>query len=186
VSEVPHVSDAYTRIALRLRELGSADREWLLSRLDTEDCQRVSSALQTYRAESAAPQEREQPEPLRSVTSAEKPLTQEDVTLARLKNAKPNEIKQALSLHDNWVIALVLSAEHWPWTPEFLGSLPPGRIRALRALAHDLPLQVKPAFKARVLERIAGTLQPPHHPQLFEVALQRALGGGVSDRKYLS
>jgi hypothetical protein len=138
----------------------------------------VSSALQAYRAESTSPApEREQPEPLPSATPPEKSLSQEDATLARLKNAKPNEIKQALSLHDNWVIALVLSAQHWPWTPEFLGSLPPERIRALRALAHDLPLQVKPAFKARVLERIAGTLQTPSHPQPFEAALQRALGG---------
>lgn len=181
MSDVPHASDAYTRIALRLRELGSADREWLLSRLSTEDCQRVSTALQTYRAESASPQESEHPQPSRSATPPEKSLTPEDATLARLKSAKPNEIKQALSSHDNWVIALVLSGQHWPWTPEFLGSLPPERIRALRALAHDLPLQVKPAFKARVLERIAGTLQPPNPPQPFEVALQRALGGWTSD-----
>ena len=176
MSEAPHGSDAYTRIALRLRELDSSDREWLLSRLATEDCKRVSSALHAYRAESASPPEREQAEPLPSATSPEKPLTQEEAALARLKSAKPNEIKQALSLHDNWVIALVLSAQQWPWTPEFLGSLPPERIRALRALAHDLPLQVKPAFKARVLERIAGTLQPQSHSQPFEVALQRALG----------
>lgn len=178
MSEAPHGSDAYTRIALRLRELDSSDREWLLSRLATEDCKRVSSALQAYRAESVSPPpEREQPEPLPAATPSERPLTPEDVTLARFRSAKPNEIKQALSSHDNWVIALVLSAQHWSWTPEFLGSLPPERIRALRALAHDFPLQVKPAFKARVLEHIAGTLQTPSYPQPFEVALQRALGG---------
>lgn len=182
MSEAPEVSDAYTRIALRLRELDSADQEWLLSRLATEDCKRVSGALQTYRARSASPQDRQQPEPLSSgAASPEKSLTQEDATVARLKSAKPNEIKQVLSSHDNWVIALVLSAQHWPWTPEFLGSLPPERIRALRTLAHDIPLQVKPAFKARVLEHMVRALQPPNSPQPFEVALQHALSGWVSD-----
>src|SRR5579864_5708518 len=53
-SDPPVREDAYTRIALRLREISAEDREWLLSHLGADDCQRVSAALQEYRARNVA------------------------------------------------------------------------------------------------------------------------------------
>jgi hypothetical protein len=199
--------DAYTRIALRLRELSGADRAWLLSQLAGEDCRRVSDALQKYRAESASRRAGEAGAPLgaSAVGAAAGAATsgaaaageaagaagarggpdgkvhpsREDGAITRLKLARPNDVKQLLGGQPNWVIALILATQQWPWTPELLGSLGPERTRALRALAHELRQQVKPAFRARILQALAagvdatpGAAHPAQSP--FDIALEQA------------
>src|SRR5689334_10603073 len=122
-STQPMREDAYTRIALRLREVGAADREWLLSRLDADDCRKVSVALQEYRAKNAAgaavlaPASAEAPKSAAPGSSA-KPAT-------RLAAASSSEVKKLFAGQPDWAIALVLSAGPWPWAPELLGQWVP-------------------------------------------------------------
>ena len=168
--------DAYPRIALRLRDLGAEDRKWLLSRLGAEDCQRVSVALQEYRARNAAepaltpvvPRE----VPNTSVESAASPT-------ARLAAASATDVNRLFAEQPDWAIALVLSAGPWPWTQEVLGQWAPERIQALRALAGELSERVKPQFREAVVRAIALDLAPDKTEtpvtQAFDAALQRAV-----------
>jgi hypothetical protein len=171
-STQPVREDAYTRVALRLREVASADREWLLSRLDADDCQRVSVALQEYRAKNAAtaPVSRKTPKP--RTDSAAQPA-------ARLAAASAADVKRLFAGQPDWAIALVLSAGPWPWAPELLGQWVPERIRALRALAGELSERVKPQLRDEVVRLLALKLVPVELQtpvtQAFDAALQRAV-----------
>lgn len=162
--------DAYTRIALRLRDIGSEDRAWLLSHLGADDCQRVSAALQEYRARNAVasvPQAR-----VESVNASQP-------AAARLAAATAADVRKLLAGQPDWAIALVLSAGPWPWAQELLGQLSPERIRALRALASELSQRVKPQLRDAVIRVVAQKLVPPETDtpvtQAFDAALQRAV-----------
>jgi len=168
--------DTYTRIALRLRDIGAEDREWLLSHLGAEDCKRVSAALQEYRAhnaprpEAAAQRLREAPK----TQAGSAPLPAD-----RLGAASAADVKKLLAGQPDWAIALVLSAGPWPWSQELLGQVSPERIRALRALATELSDRVKPQFRAALIRAVAGKLAPAEIQtpvtQAFDAALQRAV-----------
>jgi hypothetical protein len=167
--------DAYTRIALRLRDVGTEDREWLLSHLGADDCQRVSAALQEYRARNVVPgttlnAPREAPK-----VQVEKPTQ----PTARLAAASAAEVKKLLAGQPDWAIALVLSAGPWPWAQELLGQWSPERIRALRALASELSHRVKPPLHEAVIRTIALKLAPIESEtpvtRAFDAALQRAV-----------
>lgn len=176
--------DAYTRIALRLRDVSTADREWLLSQLDADDCRRVSASLQQHRARNAAgtaPGARGR----REISTppgggAEEPA-------ARLAAAGMSEIRELLAGQPDWAIALLLSAGPWPWTQELLVELIPERIRALRSLAAELAARVKPKFRDAVVRAMALKLKSADTPtpltQAFDVALERAVNemsaGGI-------
>ena len=176
-STQPVREDAYTRIALRLREVGAADREWLLSRLGADDCRKVSVALQEYRAKNAAgaavlaPASPEAPKAAAPGSSA-KPAT-------RLAAASASEVKKLFAGQPDWAIALVLSAGPWPWAPELLGQWVPERIRALRALASELSDRVKPQLRDEVVRLLALKLAPVESQtpvtQAFDAALERAI-----------
>jgi hypothetical protein len=168
--------DTYTRIALRLREIGAEDREWLLSHLGADDCRRVSAALQEYRARNVA-----RPEAATHV-SREAPKTQVESApppTARLAAASAADVRKLLAGQPDWAIALVLSAGPWPWAQELLGQLSPERIRALRALATELSHRVKPQLRDAVIRVIALKLAPAEMEtpvtQAFDAALQRAV-----------
>jgi hypothetical protein len=167
--------DAYTRVALRLRDIGPADREWLLSQLGADDCRRVSAALQAHRARTppgAGPSRLERQPPKPAGNAEAQPL-------ARLNAATFVEMKMLLAGQPDWAIALLLSAGPWPWGQEFLGDLAPERIRALRSLAGELVRQVKPQLSAAVVRLMALKLEPPVTDtpvtQAFDAALQRAV-----------
>ena len=165
--------DAYTRIALRLRDIGAEDREWLLSHLGADDCQRVSAALQEYRARNVArPAGATNVAPKSQVESATPPT-------ARLAAASAADVRKLLAEQPDWAIALVLSAGPWPWAQEVLGQLSPERIRALRALATELSHRVKPQLRDAVIRVIALKLAPVEIEtpvsQAFDAALQRAV-----------
>lgn len=175
-STQPVREDAYTRIALRLREVGAADREWLLSRLDADDCHRVSVALQQYRAKNATAPGGVAP------VSREAPRSQPDNATqpaARLAAASAADIRKLFAGQPDWAIALVLSAGPWPWAAELLGQWVPERIRALRALAGELSERVKPQLRDEVVRLLALKLAPVESPtpvtQAFDAALQRAV-----------
>jgi hypothetical protein len=161
--------DAYTRIALRLRELSPADREWLLGQLAPEDCSRVSEALRQHRAQ------------VISSEPADHARVEEgsDIPVSRLRSAPAARVKALLAEEPDWAIALVLSAESWPWTQEFLDELVPERIRALRAMAGELSPRVKPKFAQALVRFIAAKLQPTALQSpvtvAFDAALERAL-----------
>jgi hypothetical protein len=168
--------DTYTRIALRLRDIGAEDREWLLSQLGADDCQRVSAALQEYRARNVA-----RPEAAANV-SREAPKAQvENATppAARLAAASAADVRKLLAGQPDWAIALVLSAGPWPWAQELLGQLSPERIRALRALATELSNRVKPQLRDALIRVIALKLAPAEMQtpvtQAFDAALDRAV-----------
>ena len=178
--------DAYTRIALRLRDVGAEDREWLLSQLGAEDCQRVSAALQEYRARNGGSAEATGPkvsheapkgqvEPKAPVENGN-PATQ---PAARLAGASAADVRKVLAGQPDWAIALVLSAGPWPWGQEVLGQLSPERIRALRALASELSQRVKPQLRDAVIRVVALKMAPPEIQtpvtQAFDTALQRAV-----------
>jgi hypothetical protein len=164
--------DTYTRIALRLREIGAEDREWLLSHLGADDCQRVSAALQQHRAHNVARPEAAPTAPKTQAENAPAPT-------ARLAAASAADVRNVLAGQPDWAIALVLSAGPWPWAQELLGQLSPERIRALRALATELSHRVKPQLRDAVIRVIALKLAPAaiETPvtQAFDAALQRAV-----------
>ena len=160
--------NAYTRIALRLRDLSPGDREWLLAQLAPQDCRRVSEALREHRAQSS------------SATSLDRPRVEEGLSpVARLTAAPAPRVKVLLAEQPDWAIALLLSAESWPWAEEFLDELVPERIRALRALASELAPRVKPKFRQALVHTIASRIQPPATAlpatRAFDAALERAL-----------
>ena len=172
--------DAYTRIALRLRDVGAEDREWLLSHLGADDCRRVSAALQEYRARNGAGAgvggPKVAPEvskrPVENGNAATEPA-------ARLAGASAADVGKLLAGQPDWAIALVLSGGPWAWGQEVLGQLSPERIRALRALASELSQRVKPQLRDAVIRVIALKLAPPEIQtpvtQAFDAALQRAV-----------
>ncbi len=140
--------DAYTRIAVRLRDLSPLDREWFLGQLAPDDCKRISAALHQHR-------------------------------LLALPSASVENVRQILSAQPDFVVALVLSADQWPWTQEFLGTLAPERIRALRTLAAELSSRVKPKMREALVRSIAAKLNPSetvHSPatSAFDAALEHA------------
>ena len=196
--------DTYTRIALRLRDIGAEDREWLLSHLGAEDCQRVSAALQEYRAHNAARAEgaaqglhegsKTQAESAPSKSQAGSATSKSHVGGApplktpvgsppppadRLAAASAADVRKMLAGQPDWAIALVLSAGPWPWSQELLGQVSPERIRALRALATQLSDRVKPQFRDALIRAVAGKLAPAEIQtpvtQAFDAALQRAV-----------
>jgi hypothetical protein len=163
--------DAYTRVALRLRDIGSEDRAWLLSHLGADDCQRVSAALKEYRAHNAVAPVPQEPPRVESVNAS--------LPAARLAAATTTDVRKLLAGQPDWAIALVLSAGPWPWAQELLGQLSPERIRALRALASELSQRVRPQLRDAVIRVIAEKLVPPETDtpvtQAFDAALQRAV-----------
>jgi hypothetical protein len=164
--------DTYTRIALRLRDIGAEDREWLLSHLGADDCQRVSAALQEHRARNVV-------RPEAAPTAPKTQQVENALPTARLAAASAADVRKLLAGQPDWAIALVLSAGPWPWAQELLGQLSPERIRALRALATELSQRVKPQLRDAVIRVIALKLAPApiETPvtQAFDAALQRAV-----------
>jgi hypothetical protein len=177
--------DTYTRIALRLRDIGAEDREWLLSHLGAEDCKRVSAALQEYRAHNAPRPDggaqglREAPKTQAGSAPPLTPVGSAPLPADRLGAASAADVKKLLAGQPDWAIALVLSAGPWPWSQELLGQVSPERIRALRALATELSDRVKPQFRAALIRAVAGKLAPAEIQtpvtQAFDAALQRAV-----------
>lgn len=160
--------NAYTRIALRLRDLSPGDREWLLARLTPQDCRRVSEALREHRAEDL------------STKSLSRPRVEEGLSPEAWLTAAPAaRAKAVLAEQPDWAIALLLSADSWPWAEEFLDELVPERLRALRALASELAPRVKPQFRQALVHAIASRIQPPvtalPATRAFDAALERAL-----------
>ena len=140
--------DAYTRIAVRLRDLSPRDREWFLGQLAPDDCKRISVALRQHRSQA-------------------------------LPGASVEDVRQILAGQPEFVIALVLSEERWPWTKDFLAALGPERIRALRTLAADLSSRVKPKMREALVRSIAAKMKPPETMRSqatlpFDAALEQA------------
>jgi hypothetical protein len=160
--------NAYTRIALRLRNLSPDDREWLLAQLAPEDCRRVSEALREHRAQAS------------SARSINPPRVEEGFSpVARLTAAPAARVQALLAEQPDWAIALLLSTDSWPWAEEFLDELVPERLSALRALASELAPRVKPKVRQAVVHTIASRIQPPATvlpaTRAFDAALERAL-----------
>jgi hypothetical protein len=180
--------DAYTRIALRLRELSSPDREWLLGQLAADDCSRVSASLRQHRSQVDAADR----EPMRrpaQVASVPATGSAEELHVARLRAATVAEARSLLAGQPDWVTALVLSANSWPWTDEFLAGLTPERIRALRALTVELSPHVKPALVnvlVRVLVTRLSSVSAKVAPATlaFDSALERATREWVPDSSW--
>ncbi len=186
--------DAYTRIALRLRDLSAADREWLLGKLAVEDCRRVSAALRRVRArglvagpESGSPANSEvqraghvAPGGSNSHRGSD-PAMPVDDEAARLMRASLPEVQAVFAGQPDWAVAVVLAARPWPWMPSYLAALDPNRIRALRSLTAELSARVKPSTREHVLRAIASKLTPDPAVALepaivgpFDAALERA------------
>ena len=127
--------NAYTRIALRLRDLSPGDREWLLAQLAPQDCKRVSEALREHRGQALSDKSLNRPRMEGALSSG---AGAQDTPEARLTAAPAARVKAVLAEQPDWAIALLLSADSWPWAEEFLDELVPERIRALRALASEL------------------------------------------------
>jgi hypothetical protein len=168
--------DSYTRIALRLRDIGAEDREWLLSQLGADDCQRVSAALREYRAHNVP---RAEPGIQGLHETPKTQVESESSPAARFAAASAADVRKLLAGQPDWAIALVLTAGPWPWAQELLGQLSPERIRALRALATELSGRVMPQFRDALIRVIAQKLAPPEIQtpvtQAFDAALQRAV-----------
>ena len=168
--------NAYTRIALRLRDLSPGDREWLLAQLAPQDCKRVSEALREHRAQALSDKLFNRPRMEGTLPSG---AGVQDTPEARLTAAPAARVKALLAEQPDWAIALLLSADSWPWAEEFLDELVPERLRALRALASELAPRVKPKLRQAVVHTIASRIQPPATAlpatRAFDAALERAL-----------
>jgi len=173
--------DAYTRIALRLREVGPTDREWLLSQLGEDDCRRVSAALSEHRRLAGQmvappPRARDVGEPGSGTAPTQTSSTSDP--MARLRAASPADVKKLLAEQPDWALGVLLAGHEWPWAPVFLGSLPPERIRSLRALVAELSQSIKPKVHEMLVSILAGKLEavPGQTPmtQAFDAALQEA------------
>ena len=183
--------DTYTRIALRLRDIGAADREWLLSHLGAEDCKRVSAALQEYRAHNASRPKaaaqglHEAPKTQAGGTPPQAPVGSAPSPGDRLATATAADVRRLLAGQPDWAIALVLSAGPWPWSQELLGQVSPERIRALRALATELSDRVRPQFRDALIRAFAGKLAPAEIQTPVTLAFDAALQRAVHERSAL-
>jgi hypothetical protein len=168
--------DAYTRIALRLRDVVPDDREWLLGQLGEDECRRVSAALREHRRLGVAPATGPIKSPVVG-SPRELPAAGVDPT-SRLAAATSSDIGKLLEGQPDWVFALLLLDGDWPWAAEFLDTLPAERIRRLRALAGELSLCVKPRVRESVVSMLSAKLEtrPVVTPvaRAFDAALERA------------
>jgi hypothetical protein len=164
-------TDTNARIAERLRNLSSGDRDWLLGALAPEECRLVSAALRAHREQTPA-------EALPVGRKIRPDLQPAEEPVERLDAASPQEIAGILGPLPDWAMALVLAMHPWRWAQAYLDEHTPERVRALRALALELEC-VKPAVRSALLSLLVAQLEPPapkspasHN---FDAALERAM-----------
>ncbi|MES2538660.1 MAG: hypothetical protein V4632_22610 [Pseudomonadota bacterium] len=152
------MTEGYRKAALRLHGLSSADRDWMLQRLDTQEQARLGDLLRELRelgiqAEHCVPDEIEARP---NVANADEELAGVADALALMRAASVPEITALLSAEPDHVAAAVLAVYPWPWRPRLLA-------------AYGVEMRQR---LARVLQS-APTLAPRVRTELIQLLAER-------------
>jgi hypothetical protein len=104
----------------RLSRLEAGDRAWILGQLSARE---KAALMDKVCADTPAE------DPARRASATEEVTAPPPVGYSeseRLRAANPSAIAGVLRAEPVWVIAAVLSIEHWPWHGEFMQQLPAG------------------------------------------------------------
>jgi hypothetical protein len=170
------MNHAVEQVVGRLRTMSAQDRDWLLGQLSAEERRRVLTAL-VGNGSAVNGEGREKTRPGNSTSNATNGA--HDPELAALAAASASDVADLLSKENDWTIVVLLQHREWPWAEEYLQSLPPFRLKALRELANELGETIRPKVKETVA-RIIGRQLRPHvadgtgKRSVFDVMLERA------------
>jgi len=120
------VTPSYEHAARRLAALTSAERDWVLARLSSDDALRLRELMEP----GPAPVEAEPPPPPPAPPPVEPAPTPERI----LEQAAADDVAKLLLGEPDWFIALVLAKRRWPWDRELLAALHPARVDELSVL----------------------------------------------------
>lgn len=156
------MSAGYQKAARVLRELDSADREWLLAQFTAEERARLEVVMAAVGA----------PKTLDAATSDAK--TGNDVSrevlpaVSKLATAEATTIEQLLRDEPDWIVALVLTHTAWPWLPKYLGRRPAAELDRIQELARQLEPIVKQPARNAIVAACAGRLDAtsPREPTM--------------------
>ena len=155
------MSAAYEQAARQLATLTSAERDWVLARLSSDDALRLRELMEPR----PAPVEAEPPPPPPTPPApVEAELTPERI----LEQAGAADVVKLLLGEPDWFIALVLGKRRWPWDRELLAALHPARVDELSVLVWRAGEGAKPraceAAIARLAARMGELVAPAPEP----------------------
>ncbi len=148
-------NDAYARIALRLRGLAAVDREWILQKLDAQECRSISAALQRLRMENMVGQANV----TASTDARVSRRAEREKHLQILESLPAASVLGVMKAQPDWVLAVVLAAARGSWNAQLLQSLAPERVRVLHLLTNELSPRVKPAVRDAVLRMLVAKIE---------------------------
>jgi len=149
----------------RLSRLEAGDRAWILGQLSArEKAALMDKVCADTPAEGHA----------RAPTTINTPPPVGDSGIERLRAATANAIAGVLRVEPAWVIAAVLSVEHWPWQGELLQQLPAGlRSDVAQLLSNRRPSAATCESLVRLVVTQLGGEHRPAPPSLLRSLLHR-------------
>lgn len=157
---------AASNLLARIAALHPSDRQWLLAQASAQTRERLTVALGAAQARA-------------SDNGAA--IAHHGAFSARdlIASATPEHVARALQTQPEWITAVLLRMEEWPWAPALLKRMPVLR----RATVGQPALALKPALAGAILNSLARSLAhveaaaipTPPSPRLppFEALVQR-------------
>lgn len=166
--------DGLRRAALTLHGLLPADREWVLSELDTSDRAALTQLLAEL-AELGIPADRELVQ--EALAGRQPPARGPRPTLVRLRGATGDQIHTLMVHEPDALVAQLLLVEDWPWKSELLAMF--GEARQGSVIAMMRRIEAPPAMRRVLIEQLGERVRSDN--QLAEAAVGAA--GVVVQRK---
>ena len=160
-------------IAERLAGLPVDDRAWILAQLSESERNLILGLL----GEGAVPGPDlsvaiavgSEKEKARSANPTGANIDQE------LNSASGEEMRELLAAENDWLIAVLLTAQEWPWAKSFLAATAPARLRRLRETVPLVDQRVRPIVKQSGVELVSQRLRAVRQQVVrpsFETMLQ--------------
>ena len=146
------MTPTYEHAARRLAALPSAERDWVLARLSSDDALRLRELMEPR----PAPVEAEPPPPPPPAPApVELELTPERI----LEQAAAADVAKLLLEQPDWFVALVLGKRRWPWDRELLAGLEPAWAEELSVLVWRAGEGAKPRACEAAIGLLAARLR---------------------------
>jgi hypothetical protein len=141
---------AASNLLARIAALHPSDRQWLLAQASAETRMRLTVALEA--AQAAAPDNRT------AVVYRGAPSARDMIA-----SATPEHVARALQTQPEWLSAVLLRMDEWPWVPALLKRTPGGPM-GQPVMQRQMPrvgqptLALKPALAGAILKSFARSL----------------------------
>lgn len=116
------MTPAHMRVALKLAGLSVGDREWLLERFDDNTRETVLTILERL-AQAGLPTL----PGAENSGQAQAVVREQNANNKTLRKAKPEIVAEVLMREPEWVCALILGSENWPWFDAVIALFPEER-----------------------------------------------------------